>query len=263
MQFPSPYASQLGVLAGLSQQYAPLSGGVPLTGSTGFEGLPYGQSPLTMMFLQPMLQRLMNQQNMVPLGLTNRNAFDALMSRQLMQQQMQATSAAAQLDRSTWQQVGLGTASLFGVPQGADQTAHADAFAGAVSRFAPIAAMMDPGLVDAMAGRRGSAMVMQMHMLQADRHRTDLATGRLGRDPRQTLEQADRIFNQLYGGPRIDLDQTRGLSAGEYGQLYSQLSNRGLLSGPSDPRYALSKISQTSDLSDAMKSVGFAGRDGS
>lgn len=210
-------------------QTAPIATGLPPSYSTGFEGLPFMSNPMAAMFLQPMLGQVMASQGLAPMGLSDQNVYDTMRARQFQMEQMRLLQMTAQMDSGNWVRTARGIAEMTGTPWGPDQMIAARALADAGSNATPMLAMMAPGLLDAMGGRRGSAAVMANQMFLGGRYRIDPVTGRMGLSADTTAQMAQSLYQGLFedGG----LEEMRGLSAGQIGEMFQQLQLRGMVAG--------------------------------
>lgn len=228
----------------LAANYMPLAGGVNYQPDFGFGGTPLqGQNPLLSFGLQQLAGNLMGRVGMAPMGLNDRNVFDTLQNQRFFRMQQDLQRQAAELDRDSWQNTMRGIAHLTGTPWGAEQIQAARGISGAMAYAAPYLTQMAPEVMDEMSGYRGSAAVMAGRMMMAGRYRIDPVTGRMGQDANQVFAQAKDLYQDMYvtGAGR----ETGGLSAGQMGQMFEQLSMRGLMPGSRGPGAALRGLGDT------------------
>jgi len=213
------------------QSYAPLASGVDPTFSTGFEGMPFAQeNPLIGMLANSMLGGLFNKLGYSPMGLGHdRNIYDSMQARRYYQQTMQLQTQAAEMDRESWISTMRGMARITGTSWGAEQIRASRGLSDAMVTASPLLAKMFPEMLDDMSGVYGSGAVMAGRVMSAGRYRIDPVTGRLGMDPERVAQSARDMFTDLYttGGGR----ETGGLTAGRVGELYEQMSLRGMIPG--------------------------------
>lgn len=254
MVYPNPYQTQMtpwnmgfqnvfsnqqtpqgALLQQLSSGFAPIMTMPQQQMRTGFEHLPGFNSPgMTGMLLNavvaPMMQQQMSQYGMIPGGLSSQNVMDYMQVQQQQAQQFAMLQRVAQDTTSAGVVDFLGgTAQAFGLEFGPSQQAAARQLGGYAAVAAPYLAQAMPDQLDAMSGRRGSAVVMAQRMADFNRYRLDPATGALGFDAESTEQQATALFNQMYSDE--NLSRMRGVRAGEIGGLYQELGRRGMLPG--------------------------------
>lgn len=213
--------------------YAPFAEGIPHGRRTGFEGLPVLDRPgpaglLAQLALAPALFQTMGRTGMVPMGVTgDQNVYDIMRKMQYTQTQMETMRVAAGADRESFFRTFRGMAALTGTPFGAEQRRAATALAGRAATMAPVFAEIMPEFMDQLGGQRGSAAVMAKRMIDAGRYRIDPVTGRMGMSAETTGHMARRLFEDLYADENIA--QMHGIRAGQLGDVYQHLQNRGLL----------------------------------
>ena len=222
------YISQLGT------GYAPIATGLQPNYASAFEGLPIpgGQqfAPLLMMALGPQFQGLMARSGMVGMGLGHdQNVYDRIMAQNYQNQMQTQIRNASELDRSNYMQTMQGISSLFGVPFGGQQRLAANRLADLAVNYAPIMAQVAPELLDQLSGSRGSAAVLGQRIGNAGRYRLDPVTGRMGMSAESVQNVTKNIMDDLYSPENIA--SMKGVSAGQLGGLYEQLSLRGMVAG--------------------------------
>jgi len=205
-------------------------------------GIPWlGRSPFAI-FLYPYIQQLLAKAGTIPGSWNDRNMLDVLQLDAFRGQWMAAQRAAAQADREIYIQGFRGiTTGLLGIPWGPAQIRAAEAFADAAVSMAPTLNMFFPQWMDTLLGTRGSAALMMANMMPAMRYRIDPSSGRLGGI---TADVASSVVQQIYRDLYVvgDLRNMRGIGAGQLGQLFAELSSRGLISGLLDPRETLAEL---------------------
>ena len=254
MVYPNPYQTQMtpwnmgfqnafsnqqtpqgALLQQLSSGFAPIMTMPQQQMRTGFEHLPGFNSPgVTGMFLNsvvgPMMQQQMSRYGQIPGGLSSQNVMDQMQIQQQQAQQFEMLERVAQDTTSAGVVDFLGgAAQAFGLEFGPSQQAAARQLGGYAAVAAPWLAQSMPDELDAISGRRGSAVVMAQRMADFNRYRLDPATGALGFDAESTEQQATELFNQMYSDE--NLSRMRGVRAGEIGGLYQELGRRGMLPG--------------------------------
>lgn len=247
-----------------AQQYAPLAAGLPVPNYPGMEGisqLPGMSNPLMQLGMQPLLNRFMGASGMAPMGINGQNVYDTMQQQRFWQQQIALQQHAAQADQAGLIATMRGLASMTGTPWGAEQIRAASSLSAGIASTAPY--LLGNDMLDAMAGPRGSAVAMSRYMMSAGRYRMDPLTGLAGMNADSMGGEVDRIFGSMYSGDRVDMGVTRGITAGQFGSLYEQMTLRGMLPGIGGPRDALTAISRDSDvnrgiLSRAATGAGFS-----
>jgi len=243
--FQNPYGPQGtrdGMLLNqLSQGYAPVMTMPQQQLRTGFEQLPGFSNPgLTGMalnaFVAPMLQQQMMNQGMVPGGMSPQNIMDYMEVQQYQTQQHEMLSRIAQ-DTTTEGVVSFarGAAQMSGREFDAPQRQAAQRWGRMAATAAPFLAQMAPDQLDAMSGRKGSAVVMAQRMMDTNRFRVDPVTGLMGYDPESTEQQARTLFEDMFADE--NMSQMRGVRAGEVGTMYRELSRRGMIGADTRPAH--------------------------
>jgi len=248
----------------MAGQYAPVASGHPFTPDFGFEGTPLADNPLLGMILQPIVGNLMGKMGMAPMGLNDRNVFDTLSNQRFYRQQQDVQRRMAATDQASWMMTLRGMAHVTGAPWGADQMRAARGMTDAAVHLAPTLNMLAPEIMDEMGGYRGSAAVMAARMMMAGRYRLDPVTGKMGQAPEQVAAQAQKLFADLYENGKFS--DMQGVSAGQLGTLYEQLSQRGLIGGSTKTPYDEVRGLARSDkklFDDALDRIGAKGTDAS
>jgi hypothetical protein len=209
--------------------YAPMASFMPQYQS-GVEGLPFvGQSPMIAMIAAPFVQNLMGAHGMTAMGMNDRNIVDVLRSRQYYAQQRLVMGQLAEGDRQSLIRTMRGIAALNDQEWDTRHKTAAGMMATSFQSFAPMLGSLQPGLLDAMGGARGSAYAFGVQFQQAARSRIDPTTGSIGMSPTNAAAQSDALYKALYGGE--DISGTKGIRAGELGALLGGLQSRGLATG--------------------------------
>lgn len=180
------------------------------------------------LFLQPVLDQAYGAVGMVPAQFQPMQSLhEQFEAKRYWQSRQNALRTAASADTATYVDVMRNIAKLGDVEFGLEQEAAAQAFAGDIASITPIIAQVAPDWLDRFHGSRGSAVTMAHYMHQGGRFATDAVTGRMGLSGESAGEMA-RAMQELYFGQDADLSQFRGLSAGKAGQLYAELTARGM-----------------------------------
>ena len=224
-----------GLLQQMGAGYAPVASGRPPAFRTGFEGVPVvGDNPIAGMIGGTYLAGAMGGMGMAPMGLNHgQNTWDVIRARQYMQARQRAMTLAVEADRASALETFRGVAAMTGTRFGAEQRRAAGTIVDGIMPFAPMMAMFNPDLLDAMGGHRGSAVVMADRMMEAGRYRMDAATGRMGMSAESAGFAANRLFDQIYSQDRGA--GMRGLTAGQVGGLFQELQARGMVGRDATP----------------------------
>ena len=214
------------------QMFAPLATGTPMPFATGFQNAPLlgGQNPLLQMFGQPLMANMMGQYNMSPMGFPDQNMYDHMRYMKLTQMQGEAMAAAQASDQANYMRIVEAGARMQGKPWDQTRIDAAQQMTGAFAAATPMMAMINPDLVDAMNGRRGSAVVMSQKVFEGGRYRMDPLTGQMGmfggvNDRNETVTQ--QLYRQMY--EEGDLGRMNGVTAGQMGQIYRDMTLRGMI----------------------------------
>ena len=142
--------------------------------------------------------------------------------------QQEVVASASKLDEATYQKMLEGAANLAGTPFGEREKKGAATMSKDLSAFMASAAQINPDFVDQMHGTRGSAAVMANRMASASRYMQDPTTGAIGLS-KENLSNLVNTFNESMFGPNADLSKMRGISAGQAGGMFDQMTRRGLM----------------------------------
>jgi hypothetical protein len=224
------------LLQQLAGGFAPVASGRQHVPMTGLEGIPFMNQPGLMgigmqMFVAPQLQKLMGNYGMSPMGLGHdMNIYDVMRNQQFTQAQHAAMAMASESDRSNYMQTFRGMAAIAGTPWGAQQRRAARQLTDTAGALSPMLVEMFPELMDQMGGMRGSATVMANRMMLGSRYRMDPITGRMGQTAETVGAMSNKIYEDLYN--QGDLSAMRGITAGQLGGMYDELTRRGMIMGP-------------------------------
>ena len=228
-----PDGTLLGQIAG---DFAPVATGRSFNPAYGMEGLPFAQGGLIGMaaqiLLAPYLQQAMGTRGMMPMGLTDQNVYDLLRRQDFTQQYQDVLRRAAESERGNYMRTFRGIAMMTGTPWGAEQRAAAGQLSNLAVSASPLLAEMMPDFLDQLGGMRGSATVMAQRMMLGSRYRIDPVTGRMGQSADTVAQMSRRIYRDLYENG--DLGAMKGVSAGQLGSLYDELTRRGMIAGPQE-----------------------------
>lgn len=220
-------------LQALSQSGGTMFQGRPLTMSpdmnmAGLLGINGPEGMMLNMVLQPMLGKFLGDKFMSAQFLPMGNLYNQYRDKAMFAAQQEAMRRGAEIDQRTYIDMFAGMAQLSGTPFGVRERRAAATLAGDLSRIMPMIAPMAPELFDRLHGSRGSALIMAQQMNLGGRYMVDPLTGRTGLTADSVAELTRRVYDQLYG-PDADIRHMKGLGAGRAGQLYDEMSRRGLM----------------------------------
>lgn len=156
------------------------------------------------------------------------NLVDQYNARAYWAARQSAMQRAAQADVPALVQLQRGLLQGLGVPWTMGQQSFAAARAQDMAGMLPLAAQLAPQLVDSLFGLRGSATVMAAGIHQGGRLAMDPVTGRAGLSGASAGEMSAAMAETFFGA-QAQLGEWRGISAGQAGQLYAALQQRGLV----------------------------------
>jgi len=213
--------------------YAPLVSGTPYSPMYGYEGMPFSSmggpamAALSQFALQPMMMQMHQRTGFTPLGFHDRNAYDVLRHMQYTRMHDEAVRQASEMDRRQFMEGFRGLAALTGTPWGAEQRQAARSLSNMATYMSPMLVRMAPNLLDELAGPRGSQAVMAHYASLGGRYRLDPVTGQMG----MSANTVGAMVGNLYQGMYEDGGLT-GISAGQAGQMFDELSRRGMIATP-------------------------------
>lgn len=201
------------------QQFNPLQG-LPIPGGM------YGNLA-AQMFALPMMQGTMSQFGYMPgMFSGNLNPVDIQRNFQFQTQQQRVLAEAAALERVGFQRTIAGINNAFGL---GISTTTQGAWAGTLASAAPMLSMMAPGMLDAFGGSRGSAVMLAKNLFEGGRYQIDPITGGMGLSTGTVGQMSRAIMSDLYQPGQIG--SMRGITAGQLGSIYDEMSRRGMLGG--------------------------------
>jgi len=207
------------------QMFNPIN--IPGLGGQGLTGAAM------QMALPALAQGFMNQYNMVPSQfLPTQNLYDQFLARSYHQQQQQAMGVAAGRDVQSMQRTIQGAQRLMtGKAPTVAQQRQSFQMANQLQGVMPYLSMfLGPEMVEQLMGPQGSATMMAQSMHRGLRQYRDPRTGGLGVQGETAGQMATEIYEQLYGAG-ADIQDMRGLTAGQTGRMFEELANRGM-AGP-------------------------------
>lgn len=198
-------------------------GGVPGMGNFGGGALG--------MLMQPYLSSMAQSNNMMGLQfMGTQNLYDSMQAQQLMLDRQAAMTQAAQADKLQQIRMAQGFTSMMGGQWTDGHAASANRLGDVLAGMSPVLATMLPDHYDRMFGMRGSAAVMASGIFQGGRFASDPVSGFPGMSGQSAGYIAKGLYENLYGSDQA-MRQMRGVSAGQTGQLYDELSRRGFMGG--------------------------------
>jgi hypothetical protein len=231
--FGSPYSGAMGAPPLMPPGYESFAGYNAPRRFSGFEGSPlnyfgdFGQ--IAGMVLNPMLQQhFMGPQGYTAVGVGHGvNPWQVLRGRQFHENRMALLQSQTLRDGQAIGRVFQGIAALPGVDQTPANIASAARMGGALAGALPyLAGTPFEDAIDSLAGRRGSTTVMASRMAPSLLQRFDPVTGRMGTTAAGAQAFASSMANDLFASPH---ESYGGLSAGEMGGVFNEMSNRGLI----------------------------------
>lgn len=203
-------------------------GGSPDLNISGIPGMKGPEGAMAMMFVEPMLKSMVGP-GFIP-GQFNQthNLYDHYRRKAQFQAMQTTMSSAAEADQQQYATLLRGMAATAGVKWNDDKERAAQMMAQDMSKISPMLAQIMPDTFDRMHGSRGSATLMAQGMFSGGRYRNDPVTGMLGASADSTALMTKEIYNRLYG-PGADLTDMKGLGAGRAGQMFDEMSRRGMM----------------------------------
>lgn len=190
-------------------------------------GVPGPEGMMLNMVLQPMLGKFLGDKFMSSQFMPMGNLYNQYRDKAAFGAQQEAMRRGSEVDRGTYVDMFAGMAQMAGTPFGVRERRAANTLAGDLTRIMPMIAPMAPELFDRLHGSRGSALIMAQQMNLGGRYAVDPVTGRTGMTGESVADMTKRTYDRLYG-PDADVNQMKGLGAGRAGQLYDEMSRRGL-----------------------------------
>jgi hypothetical protein len=214
-------------------------------------GMSGGSAVLVNSLMQSIVPTMFGAKN-VQFGqfMPQMNLYDQFKQRAAFDMQQSMVKDASVLDQRTYEQMFKGFANLTGTPFGVREQAAAGTMAKDLSSIMPMLMHAAPDLVDRMHGSRGSAAVMAQRMALGSRYMTDPLSGTLGMSSDSAKAMHKNVFESLFG-QNADISQMRGITAGQAGSMFDEMSRRGVIgSGQrSLSEIAKSKISNKEEFS--------------
>lgn len=142
-----------------------------------------------------------------------------------------AIKAAQEAERDQLTKQLVGIAALRGTPSDQATFASARALAGDLSTIGAYFGDTMPQTYDALFGVRGSPTMMARRMHMAGRYMDDPLSGKFGMSGEMAGELAQATYRRLYDTTENAVFGMRGVGAGSAGQMFDEMTRRGLLGG--------------------------------
>ena len=194
----------------------------------GIPGLQGPEGAIAMMFMEPILKGMFGAGFVPGQFRQTYNLYDHYRRKAQYQEMQSVVSNAAASDREQYVRMLRGMAATAGIRWTDERERAARMMASDMTSISPLLAQIMPDTFDAMHGTRGSAILMAQRMFEGGRFRIDPVTRMLGMSVDSTSQITREIYDRLYG-PGADLVDMRGLGAGRAGQIFDEMSRRGLM----------------------------------
>jgi len=222
---PSPFGQPMGMF---NQAPAPNVPWTPFNFNIGG-----GMGGMAGQMMLAMLAQSMGGSQYFPAQfLPTQNLWDQFQAQRYWRGQQRAMTQMENIDVANIHQTLMGAQRMMtGRAPTIQQQQQLRGMSEAIGQTMPLAAtILGPEVMDMMMGPRGSATVMAQQMHRGLRSARDPFTGATGVTGRAAGLMAGEVYNQLYG-PGVDINQMRGMTAGQTGALFELLQQRGL-AGP-------------------------------
>ena len=195
---------------------------------SGIPGLEGPEGAIAMMFMEPVLKGIFGAGFVPGQFRQTYNLYDHYRRKIQYQERQSVVSNAAASDREQYVRMLRGMAATAGIRWNDERERAARMMASDMTSISPLLAQALPDTFDAMHGTRGSAILMAQRMFEGGRFRIDPVTRMLGMSVDSTNQMTREIYDRLYG-PGADLVDMKGLGAGRVGQIFDEMSRRGLM----------------------------------
>ena len=250
-------------ILGMGASYAPLASNLAPQFASSMSGLPLPGGPDTRLVFEMMLgsqlNSIMSKAGMAGIGVGHgQNMYDRLQSQEFYKRLQESQADAAKQDRSSFMGTMRGMALLTGQPFTPEMKTAAGHISDLAVSASPFLAPMFGDVIDQLHGRRGSAMIMQQRMASAGRYRLDPTTGQMGMSNQSLKNLNESIMEDFYSDEKIG--QMKGISAGQLGSLYGELSTRGMIAGSAfRPSISAADLTKNMSADDAVSLARRAG----
>lgn len=211
----------------------------PYNDYAGSLGVGGGQGAMLNMLLSGLVSTQLGHIGMVPGKFaSDMNWTDQMRNMKLMQDSMEAARIASTSDRFRDIQLARTGLMAFGAANSPETTRMANAIGGGMTNAAVMFGPMFPGLVDQSAGIQGRASVMAQQVMMGGRYQIDPGNQLSGYSATTAGNLASGLFNELYGTPD-KVRQMKGISAGRLGEMYGEMSRRGMIGSESQSDFGV------------------------
>ena len=160
------------------------------------------------------------------------NLYEQMRRRSAFEMQQEVVRGASALDRGTYEQMLKGFSNITGTAFGVREQEAAQIMAKDLSSIMPMLAQVAPDMVDRLHGSRGSAVVMAQRMTRGAQMMMDPSTGQMGLSKESMKSLTENVFENMFG-KNADISQMRGITAGQAGGMFDEMTRRGLVgTGP-------------------------------
>ena len=160
------------------------------------------------------------------------NLYEQMRRRSAFEMQQEVIRGASALDRGTYEQMLKGFSNITGTAFGVREQEAAQTMAKDLSSIMPMLAQVAPDMVDRLHGSRGSAVVMAQRMTRGAQMMMDPSTGQMGLSKESMKSLTENVFENMFG-KNADISEMRGVTAGQAGGMFDEMTRRGLVgTGP-------------------------------
>ena len=160
------------------------------------------------------------------------NLYEQMRRRSAFEMQQEVVRGASALDRGTYEQMLKGFSNITGTAFGVREQEAAQTMAKDLSSIMPMLAQVAPDMVDRLHGSRGSAVVMAQRMTRGAQMMMDPSTGQMGLSKESMKSLTENVFENMFG-KNADISEMRGVTAGQAGGMFDEMTRRGLVgTGP-------------------------------
>lgn len=179
-------------------------------------------SPFVQMGMQPVTTQIFGSAGFLPGQFhPTQSTFDQQRDLQFQQDQLRAMAQAGQLDQATLARALQGSMALGGAANGPQQERFRQEAARLLSMITTNAATISPDLIEQLGGQQGMAVNLARHVASGLRY-TRYGSGQAG-------AFSSALHSSLFGGDGGQMRDLHGLGANRTGQLFDELTRRGLM----------------------------------
>jgi hypothetical protein len=211
-----------------------------------FPGAPIGQPPginfgsffkgdptlglLANSLLQPLVGAVIGPNYVPAQAMPMTSFFSQYQTADFLRRQQAAGRVGAEIDAGAYYRMLRGASAMAGLTFDAEQQQRVAQMSQGIAQVAPFLSMVAPDLFDALHGTRGSAYLMSRQIAMGSRYMADPVTGGRGLTEKSLETMTRTVYDELYG-PGADVRQMRGISAGQAGLMFDELTRRGVMAG--------------------------------